>query len=95
MVGSGLLSRRGALDIHGAGSCTAHPTTTTCPLPDCLQWPSAFFLMGVSLVLLSVFMYGRALTLDARRLALWGQWARKVRAGSWRAVGWEVRGLVA
>jgi hypothetical protein len=51
--------------------------------------------MGVSLVLLSVFMYGRALTLDARRLALWGQWARKVRAGSWRAVGWEVRGLVA
>ena len=54
--------------------------------------------MGVSLVLLSVFMYGRALSLDARRLALWGQWARKVRAGGWedgreggREGGWPGR----
>ncbi|KAL4440038.1 hypothetical protein ABPG75_003039 [Micractinium tetrahymenae] len=40
------------------------------------QWPSPIFLVGVSLVLLSVFMYGRAL--DARKLQLLWQRARKV-----------------
>lgn len=44
-----------------------------------LQWPSPIFLVGVSLVLLSVFMYGRAL--DARKLQLAWQRARKVGVG--------------
>ena len=55
--------------------------------------------IAITLVLLSVFMYGRALSLDARRLALWGQWARKVRAWSGRAgrqvAGWQGRRLAA
>jgi len=48
-------------------------------VPFPLQWPSPIFLLGVALVLLSVFMYGRAL--DARKLALYWQKARRVRAG--------------
>ena len=37
-----------------------------------VQWPSGFFLLGVGLVLLSVFMYGRAVDGDVlKRLVNW------------------------
>lgn len=47
------------------------------PPLHCPQWPSGFFLLGVALVLLSVFMYGKAVNSDTPR-ALW-HWCRKVR----------------
>lgn len=50
---------------------------TLCHRLPWLQWPSPIFLIGVALVLLSVFMYGRAL--DPRTLQLYWQRARKVR----------------
>ncbi|PSC68753.1 UDP-N-acetylglucosamine transporter-like [Micractinium conductrix] len=44
------------------------------------QWPSPIFLVGVGLVLLSVFMYGRAL--DARRLQqLWQRTRKRMQDG--------------
>lgn len=58
--------------------------STLCPCP--LQWPSPIFLLGVALVLLSVFMYGRAL--DARKLALYWQKAQRV---SGQGAGWGLR----
>jgi UDP-sugar transporter A1/2/3 len=39
--------------------------TVLAAIPIFGQWPSPVFLVGVALVLLSVFMYGRAL--DSRR----------------------------
>lgn len=36
------------------------------------QWPSAFFLVGVGFVLLSVFMYGRVVSTDMLKAGRWG-----------------------
>ena len=67
-----------AVPLRARGRAAVLPALNRrCPrLPPRPQWPSPIFLLGVALVLLSVFMYGRAL--DARRLQLQWQKARRV-----------------
>lgn len=57
------------------GGGRLHSPTNYVPAPY-VQWPSGFFLVGVALVLLSVFMYGRVVSGQAPTAAL--RWCKKV-----------------